>query len=86
VKDRLPEIKNRGKGKNPCSEAVLAYHEGGIRVARRWICGKEEFFLSDDDGQMGKRGDITHWMPLPLKPEEPQEGTVPCNIANKNLT
>lgn len=64
VKNRLPEIKNQIKNKNPSSDPVLVFN-GRISVSVRWMCGNEEYFLSNEEED---RSNISHWMVMPLPP------------------
>jgi hypothetical protein len=66
VKDRLPEIKQRGSTQNPCSDEVLCSDGKRCSIGIRWICGTTEYFLPHDRENMDK---ITHWMPLPEPPK-----------------
>ena len=67
VENRLPEIKNRGKKENPCSDSVLVTDGVEIQVGNRWICGNKEYFLPYYRLTIE---DITHWMPLPEPPKD----------------
>jgi hypothetical protein len=40
---------------------------GKISIGVHWICGKYEFFLSNEEEE---RDGVSHWMPLPNPPEK----------------
>lgn len=66
IKERLPELIDRGIHRNRSSDDVLVFN-GRISVGCRWICGKYEYFLSNEESD---RDNVTHWMPLPKPPKE----------------
>lgn len=67
VKDRLPELQDRGPDENPDSGPVLVTDGKCIEIGVIWKYGTYESFKPNyrEDFE-----EVTHWMPLPEAPNE----------------
>ena len=66
VKEKLPEIIDRGERKNPCSDPILVCDGYNIEVGMRWKCGDKEYFEPNYRDDFKK---IIAWMPMPKPPK-----------------
>lgn len=77
VTDRLPDVDQSYGTDHKWSEVVLAYDAaefGGWCLARYSARGWEidTDAISGPDWEVQELGNVTHWMPLPPKPEPPE--------------
>ena len=70
VEDRLPITEDTLKDRYEIKSVICCFEDGAVMAGEFHAGNSVEYWSGFEDGLHGASDNVTHWMELPLPPEE----------------